>query len=74
MKNLFLILAAQFSGRVGKASPCPPITAPLRQIKPAHPTLLLLIAIFIFSSALILPYHIRVVILNNYIHITGANQ
>ena len=74
MKNLFLRLAAQFSRRVGKASPCPPITVPRGQIKSAHPTFFLLFTIFILSSALILPYHILAEILNNYNHITGANQ
>ena len=55
MKNLFLILAAQFSRRLGKASPCPPIAVPRWQIKPAHPEFFLLFTLFILSSALILP-------------------
>ncbi len=74
MKNLFMRLAAQFSRRTGKASPCAPITVPREQIKPAHPAFLLLITLFILSSALILPCHLRTTILNNYSHTTGANQ
>jgi hypothetical protein len=74
MKNLFAGMAKAFSRRVGKDSPCPPIAVPRGQMKPAHPTFFLLLAFFILSFALILPNLLHAEILNNYRHITGANQ